>query len=227
MLGSWLDQIDAHKHYDYVVFDCPPATKIVSQNALAASDSYVIPVIPDDLSSRGVTHFRNLVQTKIDGKFRVSKNQCSITDSDTPKNFVPTTTLPESSRSLVKHTGRAELRLYEYPYRADRIASRTWKNDMIQTVLGENMIGVPESVNSGLAFWKFDVKMFEGCCEKMVGPRYAKNSKPGSTNSMTDAIPDDKESGVLLKVLAAHCRRLYLREATKPFLNNMQPVALP
>ena len=46
LLADWMDQIDAQKHYDYVVFDCPPATKIVSQNALAASDCYVIPVIP-------------------------------------------------------------------------------------------------------------------------------------------------------------------------------------
>jgi chromosome partitioning protein len=68
LLASWLDGVDADKTYDYVIFDCPPATKIVSQNALAASDCYVIPVIPDDLSSRGVTHFRNLVQEKIDGK---------------------------------------------------------------------------------------------------------------------------------------------------------------
>ncbi len=68
LLASWLDKVKAHEKYDYVIFDCPPATKIVSQNALAASRSYVIPVIPDDISSRGVTHFRNLVQNKIDGK---------------------------------------------------------------------------------------------------------------------------------------------------------------
>jgi chromosome partitioning protein len=31
LLASWLDSIDAHNQYDYVIFDCPPATKIVSQ----------------------------------------------------------------------------------------------------------------------------------------------------------------------------------------------------
>jgi len=35
LLAGWLDHIDAHRHYDYVVFDCPPATKIVSQQAPA------------------------------------------------------------------------------------------------------------------------------------------------------------------------------------------------
>src|SRR6202451_917827 len=68
LLSSWLDHIGPQYHYDYVILVCPPATKIVSQNALAASDRYIIPVIPDELSSRGVTHFRSLVQDKIDGK---------------------------------------------------------------------------------------------------------------------------------------------------------------
>ncbi len=31
LLASWLDKIGAEDKYDYVVFDCPPATKIVSQ----------------------------------------------------------------------------------------------------------------------------------------------------------------------------------------------------
>ena len=39
LLTTWLDSIDAVKQYDYVLFDCPPATKIVSQNALSCSDS--------------------------------------------------------------------------------------------------------------------------------------------------------------------------------------------
>lgn len=70
-LASWLDAIKAHEKYDYVLFDCPPATKIMSQNALAASDCYIVPVVPDDLSSRGVTHFRSLVQSKIDAKLNI------------------------------------------------------------------------------------------------------------------------------------------------------------
>ncbi|BAT60690.1 chromosome partitioning protein ParA [Variibacter gotjawalensis] len=51
LLAAWLDSIKASEKYDYVIFDCPPATKIVSQNALAASNCYIVPVIPDELSS--------------------------------------------------------------------------------------------------------------------------------------------------------------------------------
>jgi chromosome partitioning protein len=82
LLADWLDGINAQDKYDYVIFDCPPATKIVSQNALAASDCYVIPVIPDDLSSRGVTHFRNLVQNKIDKKLAYLRESAHVQEND-------------------------------------------------------------------------------------------------------------------------------------------------
>lgn len=87
LLADWLDLIKAETHYDYVVFDCPPATKIMSQNALAASDCYVIPVIPDDLSSRGVTHFRNLVQEKIDGKLAFLRTSAHVPAKRCSKEF--------------------------------------------------------------------------------------------------------------------------------------------
>ena len=54
LLAEWLDAVDVEDNYDYVIFDCPPATKLVSQNAIAASDYFVIPVIPDAMSTRGV-----------------------------------------------------------------------------------------------------------------------------------------------------------------------------
>ena len=93
LLARWLDNIDAQNIYDYVIFDCPPATKIVSQNAITASSCYIIPVIPEDISSRGVTHFRNLVQTKVDAKLAFLKNNASV--SDIPRNYVPTRDLLE------------------------------------------------------------------------------------------------------------------------------------
>ena len=167
LLASWLDEIDAHKHYDYVVFDCPPATKIVSQNALAASDSYVIPVIPDDLSSRGVTHFRNLVQTKIDGKLAYLKTSARVTDGDTPTNFVPTTRLAGIVAFLVKHAGRASSGYTNIHTEQIAALRRTWKNDMIQTV-GKNKIGVPEAVNAGWPVWNLKAQNVTNAVEAMM-----------------------------------------------------------
>jgi chromosome partitioning protein len=167
LLASWLDRIDAQKHYDYVVFDCPPATKIVSQNALAASDSYVIPVIPDDLSSRGVTHFRNLVQTKIDRKLEYLRTSARVPDADIPTNFVPDTRLAGISIFLVKHAGRASSGYTNIHTEQIAALRRTWEDDVIPTI-GKNKIGVPEAVNTGYAVWNVKAPNITGAVKAMM-----------------------------------------------------------
>jgi len=107
LLAGWLDQIDAHKHYDYVVFDCPPATKIVTKTLLLRAIPMLSRSYQMNLSSRGVTHFRNLVHDKIDGKLAYLKSSARVPDTDVPKNFVPDTRLAGIVPFLVKHAGRA------------------------------------------------------------------------------------------------------------------------
>ena len=45
--------------YDYVLLDCPPNVNLVTQNAFFASDYYVVPAIPDFLSTVGITQITN------------------------------------------------------------------------------------------------------------------------------------------------------------------------
>lgn len=167
LLASWLDSIDAENLYDYVVFDCPPATKIVSQNALAASDLYVIPVIPDELSSRGVSHFRNLVQSKIDTKLDYLKVSAQVAAEDVPGNFVPNTKLAGIVAFLVKNAGNAKSGLTNI--HTEQIASlrKVWGADMIKTV-GLNYISVPEAVNNGLPVWTFEKTDKNDNAQKMM-----------------------------------------------------------
>lgn len=46
---------DVADDYDYVLLDCPPNVNLVTQNAFFASDYYVVPAIPDFLSTVGIS----------------------------------------------------------------------------------------------------------------------------------------------------------------------------
>ena len=68
LLCRWLEENGVDDRYDYIIFDCPPATKIVTQNAIAASHGYVIPVVPEAVMERGAPHLRNMIRTGIDAR---------------------------------------------------------------------------------------------------------------------------------------------------------------
>jgi len=45
---------EIEKNYDYIICDCPPNFNLVTQNAIFASESYIIPALPDFLSTVGM-----------------------------------------------------------------------------------------------------------------------------------------------------------------------------
>ena len=65
LICRWLEEADVDKEYDYIIFDCPPATKIVSQNAIAASHGYIIPVVPEAVMERGAPHLVGMVKLSL------------------------------------------------------------------------------------------------------------------------------------------------------------------
>jgi chromosome partitioning protein len=174
LLASWLDTIDAERAYDYVLFDCPPATKIVSQNALACSDCYIVPVIPDELSSRGVTHFEGLVRQKIDQKLEYLRTTARISEDQAPRNYVPTTSMAAIVPFLVKQAGRAASGFTNIHTEQLGALRRQWATAVLDTV-GKNYIGIPEAVNAGWPVWNYwgqnahpDVKnMMSKICQEL------------------------------------------------------------
>ena len=57
-----LGTIIREREYDFVIIDCPPNLNLVTQNALMASDSYVVVCLPEYFSVRGI----GLIETQTD-----------------------------------------------------------------------------------------------------------------------------------------------------------------
>jgi len=152
LMAEWLDAVAADKNYDYIIFDCPPATKLVSQNALAASNYFVIPVIPDVMSSRGVTHFRHLVSEKIDKKLEFLRSGAGVAPKDVPKAYVPTTQMAAIVPFMAKHAGRAASGLTNIHTEQLSALRRQWETDMLKTVV-RHMTGVAEAMDAGWPVW--------------------------------------------------------------------------
>ena len=68
LVCRWIEETGIDDNYDYIIFDCPPATKVVSQNAIAASHGYVVPVVPEAVMERGAPHLINMMKSGIDAK---------------------------------------------------------------------------------------------------------------------------------------------------------------
>ena len=152
LMAEWLDAVDVDKQYDYVIFDCPPATKLVSQNAIAASDCFVIPVIPDAMSSRGVTHFRRLVTEKIDKKLKFLRSHSGVASKDVPDAYSPTTRMAAIVPYMAKPAGRARSGLTNIHTEQIEALRRRWGTDMLETVV-RHMIGVAEAMDAGWPVW--------------------------------------------------------------------------
>lgn len=59
VLGNAIDSIMGK--YDYILIDCPPNLGILTLNGLKISDGYVIPTVPDILSTYGIPQILNRI----------------------------------------------------------------------------------------------------------------------------------------------------------------------
>ena len=157
LLAEWLDGATISKNYDFVIFDCPPATKIVSQNAIAASKYFIIPVIPDELSSRGVTHFQDLVRHKIDKKLAMLLSSSGIKRDDIPNFYSENTEMAAIVPFMAKHAGNARSGLTSVHSEAIQSIRTRFGNEVVGTEV-RHMAGVSEAMYEGWPVWDLDTR---------------------------------------------------------------------
>ncbi len=80
-------QIESIKRdFDYIIIDCPPSLGLLTTNALAASDSVLIPVQCEYFALEGVTQLLNtiiLTQNKINPKLDIEGVLLTMLDGRT------------------------------------------------------------------------------------------------------------------------------------------------
>ena len=66
ILRRTLQAVKSEDDYDYILIDCPPNLYLVTQNALAASDSYIVTALPDHLSTIGLSILEDRIRQQND-----------------------------------------------------------------------------------------------------------------------------------------------------------------
>lgn len=76
ILYDFLKNEVAELEYDYILIDCPPNFNTLTRNAIFASDVFLIPIIPDQLSIQGFPELIAMVEEilEISNKRRDDKN---------------------------------------------------------------------------------------------------------------------------------------------------------
>jgi chromosome partitioning protein len=103
LICEWLEKNQIDSDYDYIIFDCPPATKIVTQNALAASHGYIVPTVSDAVSVRGTPHLTHQMLGKIEGQFSTLSGFLKTKDRPIVSTFIPKRQLVGIVMNRMKH----------------------------------------------------------------------------------------------------------------------------
>ena len=148
LICSWIDKNNISNMYDYVIFDCPPATKLVTQNAIAASHGFIVPVVPEAVSIRGVPHLINRVVTKIDNKFEGLAQYLAAKSYPIQSSYVPTTKLAGLVISMIIVSGRAASGYTNDQTTHLQNLEHSYPNDIIKPYIVHG-VGVPEALADG------------------------------------------------------------------------------
>lgn len=144
LLCRWLEESSVDNDFDYIIFDCPPATKIVSQNAIAASHGFIIPVIPEAVMERGAPHLYSMVQSGIDTRLK------ALAALGAPRQMhVPDTKLAGVAVTRIKEHGPAASGYTDDHYQHLTSLQRYWRGNLVQPYIVDGT-GVSQTLAEGV-----------------------------------------------------------------------------
>lgn len=144
LICRWLEEAKIDEAYDYIIFDCPPATKLVSQNAIAASHGYIIPVIPEAVMERGAPHLKSMIQSGIDNKLK------ALATMGTPRSMhVPDTRLAGVVITRIKPHGPAHSGYTDDHTRHLASLNRVFSNDLLTPYIQDGT-GISQALDDGV-----------------------------------------------------------------------------
>ena len=140
LMCRWLEETELDDDYDYIVFDCAPATKIVSQNAIAASHGYIVPIVPEAVMERGAPHLRDMIRSGIDRKL-----QALAAMGEARSMFVPDTQLVGLVVTRIQVAGNAESGYTNDHTQHLRSLERLWGDRLVEPYIYQGA-GVGEAM---------------------------------------------------------------------------------
>lgn len=146
LVCRWLEESGIDDKYDYIIFDCPPATKIVSQNAIAASHGYVIPVIPEAVMERGAPHLVAMIRKGIDDRLKALG---TASPTQPRAMHVPDTKLAGVVITRIRTHGAAHSGYTNDHTQHLGSLQNTWKSWLLKPYIEEGT-GVSETLGQGL-----------------------------------------------------------------------------
>ncbi len=145
LLCNWLDNTSLDSQYDYIIIDCPPATKLVTQNAFACSHGYIIPAIPEAVIIRGVPHLRNLLADRLETKLRTLAQFVSNTGTTITPAYVSQTSLVGIVVTRIQAHGAAGSGYVNDHTQHLHTMETQWGTDMVQPYIPQG-VGISESL---------------------------------------------------------------------------------
>lgn len=144
LVCRWLEESAVDSDYDYIIFDCPPATKIVSQNAIAASHGFIIPVIPEAVMERGAPHLAGMIKSGIDIRMN------ALAAMGTPRSmYVPETKLAGLVITRIQTHGPAASGYTDDHTRHEASLRATWGGMLLKPYI-EQGTGISQALDDGV-----------------------------------------------------------------------------